>query len=136
MRIANLDGRLVLNYPDGATDVEKASDGRFAADPQAVFARWDEFATWAGTLRAPLAGPLDPGHLEAPAPRPSQVFAIGLNYADHAGESKMQLPPEPAVFTKFQTSRKSLERRGAAADGDRGLGSGTGRRHRPACRRR
>ena len=104
MRIANLDGRLVLKYPDGATDVEKASDGRFAADPQAVFARWDEFATWAGTLRAPLAGPFDPGRLKAPAPRPSQVFAIGLNYAGHAGESKMQLPPEPAVFTKFQTS--------------------------------
>jgi 2-keto-4-pentenoate hydratase/2-oxohepta-3-ene-1,7-dioic acid hydratase in catechol pathway len=104
MRIANLDGRLVLNYPDGATDVEKASDGRFAADPQAVFARWDEFVAWAGGLRAPLAGPFDPGHLEAPAPRPSQVFAIGLNYADHVGESKMQPPPEPAVFTKFQTS--------------------------------
>jgi 2-keto-4-pentenoate hydratase/2-oxohepta-3-ene-1,7-dioic acid hydratase in catechol pathway len=104
MRIANLDGRLVLKYPDGATDVEKASDGRFAADPQAVFARWDEFVAWAGTLRTPLAEPFDPGRLKAPAPRPSQVFAIGLNYADHAGESSMPLPPEPAVFTKFQTS--------------------------------
>ena len=104
MRIANLNGRLVLKYPDGATDVEKASDGRFAADAQAVFARWDEFVAWAGGLRAPLARPFDHGRLKAPAPRPSQVFAIGLNYADHAGESKMQLPPEPSVFTKFQTS--------------------------------
>jgi 2-keto-4-pentenoate hydratase/2-oxohepta-3-ene-1,7-dioic acid hydratase in catechol pathway len=104
MRIANLDGRLVLKYPDGATDVEKASDGRFAADPQAVFARWDEFAAWAGGLQEPLAEPFDPGRLKAPAPRPAQVFAIGLNYADHAGESSMPLPPEPAVFTKFQTS--------------------------------
>lgn len=104
MRIANLDGRLVLKYPDGATDVEKASDGRFAADPQAMFARWDEFVAWAGDLRSPLVESLDPGHLKAPAPRPSQVFAIGLNYADHAGESSMPLPPEPAVFTKFQTS--------------------------------
>lgn len=104
MRIANLDGRLVLKYPDGVTDVEKASDGRFAADPQAVFARWDEFADWASGLQAPLAESFDPGGLKAPAPRPSQVFAIGLNYADHAGESNMALPPEPAVFTKFQTS--------------------------------
>jgi 2-keto-4-pentenoate hydratase/2-oxohepta-3-ene-1,7-dioic acid hydratase in catechol pathway len=104
MRIANLDGRLVVKYPDGVTDVEKASDGRFAADPQAVFARWDEFVAWAGSLRAPLVEPFDPGRLKAPAPRPSQVFAIGLNYADHAGESSMPLPPEPAVFTKFQTS--------------------------------
>ena len=104
MRIANLDGRLVLKYPDGATDVEKASDGRFAADPQAMFARWDEFVAWAANLRSPLVESLDPGLLKAPAPRPSQVFAIGLNYADHAGESSMPLPPEPAVFTKFQTS--------------------------------
>jgi 2-keto-4-pentenoate hydratase/2-oxohepta-3-ene-1,7-dioic acid hydratase in catechol pathway len=104
MRIANLAGRLVLKYPDGVTDVEKASDGRFAADPQAVFARWEEFVAWVGGLRDPLAGPFDPGQLKAPAPRPSQVFAIGLNYADHAGESKMALPPEPSVFTKFQTS--------------------------------
>jgi len=104
MRIANLDGRLVLRGPDGATDVEKASEGRFASDPQAVFARWDEFADWAGRLRAPLARPFDPGRLKAPAPSPSQVFAIGLNYADHAGESSLPLPPEPAVFTKFQTS--------------------------------
>jgi 2-keto-4-pentenoate hydratase/2-oxohepta-3-ene-1,7-dioic acid hydratase in catechol pathway len=104
MRIANLDGRLVLKYPDGVTDVEKASDGRFAADPQAVFARWDEFADWACRLRVPFVEPFDPSRLKAPVPRPSQVFAIGLNYADHAAESSMPLPPEPAVFTKFQTS--------------------------------
>ena len=56
MRIANLDGRLVLNYPDGATDVEKASDGRFAADPQAVFARWDEFVAWQAASGCRLPG--------------------------------------------------------------------------------
>jgi 2-keto-4-pentenoate hydratase/2-oxohepta-3-ene-1,7-dioic acid hydratase in catechol pathway len=104
MRIANLDGRLVLKYPDGVTNVEKASDGRFAADPQAVFARWDEFVAWAGRLRDPLVESFDPSRLKAPAPCPSQVFAIGLNYADHVGESSMPLPPEPSVFTKFQTS--------------------------------
>jgi 2-keto-4-pentenoate hydratase/2-oxohepta-3-ene-1,7-dioic acid hydratase in catechol pathway len=104
MRIANLDGRLVLKYPDGATDVEKASDGRFAADPQAVFARWEEFVVWADGLRAPLVEPIAPSRLKAPVPCPSQVFAIGLNYADHAAEGSMPLPPEPAVFTKFQTS--------------------------------
>ena len=104
MRIANLDGRLVLKFPDGVTDVEKASNGRFAADPQAVFARWDEFGVWARGLRAPIIEPFDPNRLKAPAPSPSQVFAIGLNYADHAGESGLRPPPEPSVFTKFPSS--------------------------------
>ena len=104
MRIANLDGRLVLRFPDGVTDVEKASNGRFSADPRAVFARWDEFGGWARGLRAPVIEPFDPNRLKAPAPSPSQVFAIGLNYADHAGESGLRLPPEPSVFTKFPSS--------------------------------
>lgn len=104
MRIANLDGRLVLRFPDGVTDVEKSSNGRFAADPQAVFARWDEFRGWARGLRAPIIEPFDPNRLKAPTPSPSQVFAIGLNYADHAGESGLRLPPEPSVFTKFPSS--------------------------------
>ena len=29
------------------------------------------------------------------------MFAIGLNYADHAAESGMEVPAIPAVFTKF-----------------------------------
>jgi 2,4-didehydro-3-deoxy-L-rhamnonate hydrolase len=31
---------------------------------------------------------------------PQKFIAIGLNYADHAAESGMQVPPEPVVFTK------------------------------------
>jgi 2,4-diketo-3-deoxy-L-fuconate hydrolase len=29
-----------------------------------------------------------------------KLLAIGLNYADHAAESKLELPPEPLVFSK------------------------------------
>jgi 2-keto-4-pentenoate hydratase/2-oxohepta-3-ene-1,7-dioic acid hydratase in catechol pathway len=104
MRIANLDGRVVLKFPDGVTDVENAGDGRFSSDPQAVFARWDEFVGWARSLRAPVIEPFDPSRLKAPTLSPSQVFAIGLNYADHAAEGGLQLPPEPSVFTKFPSS--------------------------------
>ncbi len=42
--------------------------------------------------------------LGAPVPRPRQVFAIGLNYADHAAESGMAAPPAPLTFTKFPSS--------------------------------
>ena len=49
MRLANLDGRFVLLTPHGSIDVERASGGVFAADPQRVYAEWDAFTRWAGT---------------------------------------------------------------------------------------
>jgi 2-keto-4-pentenoate hydratase/2-oxohepta-3-ene-1,7-dioic acid hydratase in catechol pathway len=36
--------------------------------------------------------------------RPSKLICIGLNYSDHATESKMQLPPEPVIFFKATTA--------------------------------
>lgn len=42
--------------------------------------------------------------LHAPIANPPRIFAIGLNYRDHAAESKMQLPPVPVVFFKLHTS--------------------------------
>jgi len=36
----------------------------------------------------------------APIARPWKVIGIGLNYADHAKESNMPIPPEPVMFTK------------------------------------
>ena len=41
------------------------------------------------------------GGLGAPVPRPRQVFALGLNYALHAREAGLELPPMPLAFTKF-----------------------------------
>ena len=34
----------------------------------------------------------------APIGRPSKIVCIGLNYAKHAAESGMALPPEPIIF--------------------------------------
>jgi 5-oxopent-3-ene-1,2,5-tricarboxylate decarboxylase / 2-hydroxyhepta-2,4-diene-1,7-dioate isomerase len=36
----------------------------------------------------------------APTPRPRTVFALGLNYADHAKELAFKAPEEPLVFLK------------------------------------
>ncbi len=36
--------------------------------------------------------------LLAPVPRPGKVMGIGLNYADHAAEAKMELPKEQLWF--------------------------------------
>jgi 2-keto-4-pentenoate hydratase/2-oxohepta-3-ene-1,7-dioic acid hydratase in catechol pathway len=42
--------------------------------------------------------------LLAPIPRPPKVICIGLNYRDHAAESKMAIPDVPTVFSKFATA--------------------------------
>jgi 2-keto-4-pentenoate hydratase/2-oxohepta-3-ene-1,7-dioic acid hydratase in catechol pathway len=47
---------------------------------------------------------LSEGRLHAPLANPPRVFAIGLNYRDHAAEAKMALPTAPVVFFKLPTS--------------------------------
>jgi 2-keto-4-pentenoate hydratase/2-oxohepta-3-ene-1,7-dioic acid hydratase in catechol pathway len=43
---------------------------------------------------------LDDVELLSPVRRPGKIIAIGLNYADHAGESAMELPKAPLIFSK------------------------------------
>ena len=105
MRIGNLSGRLALFVEAGAVDVEKVSGARFGPDPQQVYEVWDEFVAWAGTADLSEAVPFDPADLGPPTPAPAQVFAIGLNYVEHAAESRFAVPDVfPPVFTKFRTS--------------------------------
>ena len=70
------------------------------------------------TLQAIAAGiaqvPREPGvyvghrlsdvRLHAPLANPPRIFAIGLNYREHAVESGLKLPDFPVVFFKLQTS--------------------------------
>ena len=42
--------------------------------------------------------------LGPPICRPSKIVCIGLNFRDHAAESKMELPGEPVIFFKATTS--------------------------------
>ena len=42
--------------------------------------------------------------LGPPICRPSKIVCIGLNFRDHAAESKMDLPKEPVMFFKSTTS--------------------------------
>lgn len=40
----------------------------------------------------------------APTPRPRSIFALGLNYADHAKELEFKAPEEPLVFLKGESA--------------------------------
>ncbi len=104
MRIANLSGRLSLVVGGLAVDVAEASGGTFGPDVQAVYQGFAAFRSWAQDATLPPGRPFDPRDLGAPAPSPRQLFAIGLNYREHARESGFTPPPSPAVFTKFVSS--------------------------------
>jgi 2-keto-4-pentenoate hydratase/2-oxohepta-3-ene-1,7-dioic acid hydratase in catechol pathway len=104
MRLINLSGRLNVVVGEFGVDVEKASNHQFSADPQDVFARWDEFTSWAASVDFTGGDPIIESQLGPPVPRPGQVFAVGINYRDHVTEAGLAEPDEPFIFTKFPTS--------------------------------
>jgi 2-keto-4-pentenoate hydratase/2-oxohepta-3-ene-1,7-dioic acid hydratase in catechol pathway len=67
----------------------------------------DTIRVMAARLRAAPTGsvlPIDSVRLRAPLSHPPRVFAIGLNYRDHAKESGMAIPTTPVVFFKLPTA--------------------------------
>jgi len=47
---------------------------------------------------------LDKVVLLAPIPKPPKLICVGLNYRDHAAESKMEIPSVPTIFSKFNSA--------------------------------
>lgn len=111
MRIANVGGRAKLIVAEGrAIDVEVASAGRFGPSLRSVYDEWEVFGGWAAGALSDGSGtsrgvePFDPAVAGPPSPTPRQVFAVGLNYADHAAESGFTPPEQPMIFTKYPSS--------------------------------
>ncbi|MEN0134646.1 MAG: fumarylacetoacetate hydrolase family protein [Rhodococcus sp. (in: high G+C Gram-positive bacteria)] len=113
MRLANIDDRAALVAgevgAERAVDLATASRGRFGPALADVYPVWDEVVAWAANedlsalARDGIA--IDRSRLGAPSPAPRQVFAIGLNYHDHAAESGFDSPTAlPPVFTKYVSS--------------------------------
>lgn len=107
MRMASIGRRAHLVGQQRVLDIERASGGAFSHDPQHLFARWSEVATWADAVDPDTrddATPIEAVALDNPVGTPREVFAIGLNYAAHAAESQLDAPTQPVVFTKFVSS--------------------------------
>jgi 2,4-diketo-3-deoxy-L-fuconate hydrolase len=103
MRVASVNGRAALVADGLAFDLAHASANRFGTDPMEMYTRWDELRAWAAEVTLEDGVPLAEATLTCPAPAPRQVFALAVNYQDHAAEAAVQAPEHPMVFTKFPT---------------------------------
>jgi 2-keto-4-pentenoate hydratase/2-oxohepta-3-ene-1,7-dioic acid hydratase in catechol pathway len=103
MRLATVDDRLCILVDDRATDVERASDGRFPSTAEAALQHWEDLVEWGQSRTVDDALPLGAQRVGPPISRPTQVFAVGLNYRSHAAETGHSAPDSPPVFTKFVT---------------------------------
>ncbi len=107
MRIANIEGRAKWLTPAGAVDVHAASAGQFGPSLPALYDEWDGFRDWAQQTGEDEAGanqagqPFDPAACGPPSPAPRQVFAVALNYREHAAETGNTAPGDPVIFTKY-----------------------------------
>jgi 2-keto-4-pentenoate hydratase/2-oxohepta-3-ene-1,7-dioic acid hydratase in catechol pathway len=84
-------------------------DGKLVADLSAA-GYADALAVIAAGITEPDTGVTFPSYprenvrLHAPLANPPRIFAIGLNYRDHAKESGMEIPKTPVVFFKLPTA--------------------------------
>jgi 2,4-didehydro-3-deoxy-L-rhamnonate hydrolase len=83
---------------DVSTVVRDYDEAFFAADGPSQLQRWvEQNARTAPRVAAAV-------RLGAPISRPSKIVCIGLNFRDHARESKMAIPEEPVIFFKASSS--------------------------------
>jgi len=108
LRLSSLNGRaqIVVSHNDHTAhvvDLEKSSGNVLSKDPMSAYENWDAIRHFATTLTTD-GTEIEISSLDSPVPKPRQIFAVGLNYRQHAIEFGLDIPPSPLVFTKFQSS--------------------------------
>jgi len=110
MRIANLNHRSSIITTEGIVDVQTASNGAFSSSIDKLINNIEPLIKWfndtapAPTTIATLEEIMSRNDIGPVIENPSQIFAIGLNYRQHAEEMNLVLPTRPMVFTKFPSS--------------------------------
>jgi acylpyruvate hydrolase len=104
VKLVTIDGRIhALTGPldDPATRAIDVGAQEWApAEPAAFFATGGLRAVRAVLANAPEGKPLAGVALDPIIPQPRMVWAVGLNYRDHAAETGRPLPEFPALFVK------------------------------------
>src|SRR5205085_12352712 len=80
---------------------ELSGDATLAAPLEAIARHRELHALYPRCASEPRGGPVADAAFGPPVSNPRQVFGIGINYRDHAGESGALLPPAPLTFSKF-----------------------------------
>ncbi len=90
---------------DGNPEVVDLAPLGFASMEALIAGGPSAMAAAADVLESNAAGlPLSAVDLLSPLLAPPRIFCIGLNYIDHAAESKMVIQADPTVFLKLQSS--------------------------------
>lgn len=91
-----VDNQVVGIRGAGFEDVISAIRG--GADTPDRITQWIDNHPWGEDVD------LGAAKLRSPVARPPKIICIGLNYRDHAEESKLPIPEVPTVFAKFPTA--------------------------------
>ncbi len=99
---ANVNGKAALVEGDNFYDLLRISEGQISEDPMVAIQDVDALDELSALLSDHESdGMMSESVVGPPIPRPRNSFGIGLNYKDHAAESKMDLPEIPVVFSKY-----------------------------------
>ena len=79
------------SIPSDMRSFLEAGDSARSAAEAVVKSGYPSFSTDSVQIRAPISNP-------------EKLICIGLNYADHAAESGMDIPSEPIVFSKYASA--------------------------------
>ena len=94
----------------GPVDIAAASNGRFPSMTDLVVPQLEAVRLWLDAVQPTVTSSMTPEEVSVDSrlgpvvERPSQIFAVGLNYRTHAHEMKMTPPTKPMIFTKFSSS--------------------------------
>jgi 2-keto-4-pentenoate hydratase/2-oxohepta-3-ene-1,7-dioic acid hydratase in catechol pathway len=65
---------------------------------------FERMGTFVSHPRGDTTFPISSVKLCAPIPKPTKILCMGLNYRDHAAESKLEIPKVPVFFAKYSNT--------------------------------
>lgn len=101
---ANGEHGLAVSSPAGLVGLTVNEDG-FPGDLLTLLKAGGDALDRAGEALHKTGRPVDLTSVRVLPPlMPGKILCVGLNYADHAAESQMQVPEVPTLFSRFASS--------------------------------